>query len=495
MNDVHALKDEILRLTKEYSELVHTQNYPLDHPKHKGWNSGDPIPYAARVFGSEEVQALVSSSLDFWLTLGNAGIDFETRFSEFLGVNSSLLVNSGSSANLIALSTLTSYKIPSERRLSPGSEVITVAAGFPTTVSPILQVGCIPVFVDSLLSTSNIDVTLLDSAYNPEKTKAVCIAHTLGNPFDIASVLKFCRDKNLWLIEDNCDSLGSTYSMHKSDATLLGLSLASPNNLTPDTDYLTQYSGSFGDISTQSFYPPHHMTLGEGGCVNFSSPFLRKIGESFRDWGRDCWCPSGIDNSCNKRFDWSLGTLPSGYDHKYIYSHVGYNLKPLDLQAAIGLVQLDRLSSFTAIRKLNWSHYFSRLNHLSDFFDFSCPTHSVGFQGHNPIFHPDCSYSDPSWFGFMLLIKPNTKFNRPQFSKFLDSRKIGNRVLFGGNLTRQPAFVQLLESNPESYRISGSLPNADYIMNNAIFLGTYPGLSESMIDYICDSILEFINCA
>ncbi len=594
------LKAEILRLTREYSRLTHTTNRPGNDPlrleeekaksekrKAETFPPSDlstfpPVPYAGRVFTEDEVEAAVSATLDFWLTLGPEGEAFEKELAAFLGVKHSLLVNSGSSANLIALSCLTTHKLPDHKRIRPGDEVITCAAGFPTTVAPIIQNGCVPVFIDNDPSTGNARVDQLEAAYSPGKTKAVMMAHTLGNPFDLASVLGFCKKYDLWLIEDNCDALGCTYSMPVEMAKTLGLdhllrlaeeksgklkaerektevSSASAFSFQPSPfpriqdGHLTAYTGSFGDISTQSFYPPHHLTMGEGGAVNIiRRPGLKTYAESFRDWGRDCWCPSGKDNTCNKRFQWQLGELPEGYDHKYIYSHLGYNLKPLDPQAAIGRVQLKRLPAFIEARKQNWETLRQGLADLEEFFDFNLPTHATGWEKSkseklkadnlptSPPSTADISASDVSafnfppstflwdstgcrtdcsWFGFMIRVKPSAPFTVRDFASYLDDRKIGNRMLFGGNLLRQPAFVQLRKDNPKAFRIAGedkaksekrkeetvsafsfqpstfssSLPGADEIMHTAIFLGTYPGLTPAQLDYEIQTIREFVR--
>ncbi len=505
MSDLNnkQLRAEILRLTREYSRRVHTQNRPGNDLLRAPFEPGTTaIPYAGRVFDEDEVEAAVASSLDFWLTLGAEGAAFERELAEFLGVRSSLLVNSGSSANLVAFATLTSHKLPSEKRIRPGDEVITVAAGFPTTVAPIIQHGAVPVFIDANPITGNADCSYLEEAYSPGKTKAVMMAHALGNPFDLRTVLAFCRKYGLWLIEDNCDALGSSYSMPLDDAEALGLDhlikLAKKNQeghgnagrLPAIKDgMLTAYTGSFGDISTQSFYPPHHMTLGEGGAVNIvKQPLLKVIAESFRDWGRDCWCPSGKDNTCNKRFGWQLGELPEGYDHKYIYSHLGYNLKPLDLQAAIGRAQLKKLPEFIAARAANWQMLRKGLAGLEEYFTFSLPTHATGWSEKGFTWDSSSCRSDCSWFGFLLAVSPTAPFTRTEFAKYLDEKKIGNRMLFGGNLVRQPAFVQLNVDHLGAYRVVGALPQADTIMNDSIFLGTYPGLSKEIVDFVCATI-------
>jgi CDP-6-deoxy-D-xylo-4-hexulose-3-dehydrase len=429
-----------------------------------------------------------------------------------------MLVNSGSSANLVALSALTTHKLPAHKRIMPGDEVITVAAGFPTTVAPILQNGAIPVFVDNDPVTGNIRTDQLESAFRQGKTKAVMIAHALGNPFDIASVLEFCRKYDIWLIEDNCDALGCTYSMPIERAKKLGLdhlikiAEAGTHPLirfetdpyrpsTLDSRLLTAPTGTWGDISTQSFYPPHHLTMGEGGAVNIvSRPPLKTYAESFRDWGRDCWCPSGKDDTCGKRFGWNLGELPPGYDHKYTYSHLGYNLKPLDPQAAIGRKQLLKLPAFIEARSRNWEYLRSGLADLEDVFDFSLPTHGTAWkrpstQDLRPsIFEWDSTgcRTNCSWFGFMLRVKTSAPFTHTGLARHLDEKKIGNRMFFGGNLLRQPVFVQLRKDRPEAFRVVGEMKGADEIMNQAIFLGTYPGLTNEMMDYEIQIIRSFV---
>jgi CDP-6-deoxy-D-xylo-4-hexulose-3-dehydrase len=451
------------------------------------------VPYAGRVFTEEEVEAAVGTTLDFWLTLGPEGEAFEKELAALLGVKHSLLVNSGSSANLVALSALTTHKLPAHKRLQPGDEVITCAAGFPTTVAPILQNGMVPVFVDNNPVTGNALVEQFEAAFVPGKTKAVMLAHALGNPFDLGAVMEFCRRHDLWLVEDNCDALGCTYSMPKERAKALGFTENSPGIPASDS-HITRYTGTWGDLSTQSFYPPHHLTMGEGGAVNIvHRPPLKSYAESFRDWGRDCWCPSGKDNTCNKRFCWQLGELPEGYDHKYIYSHLGYNLKPLDPQAAIGRCQLRKLPAFIEARKQNWNFLRAGLADLEEFFDFSLPTHATGWSKAGFSWDATGSSTDCSWFGFMLRVRANAPFTHSQLGRHLDENKIGNRMLFGGNLLRQPVFVQLRKDRPESFRVIGDTPGADLIMNTALFLGTYPGLTEAMLQYEVDILHSFVR--
>ncbi|TAG09863.1 MAG: lipopolysaccharide biosynthesis protein RfbH [Verrucomicrobia bacterium] len=486
------LKAEILHLTREYSSLMHKANRPGNDPHRSPFTLGQTIPYAGRVFTEDEVEAAVGSTLDFWLTLGLEGEAFETELAALLGVKHSLLVNSGSSANLVALSTLTTHKLPAHKRLQPGDEVITVAAGFPTTVTPILQNGLVPVFIDNNPVTGNLRSEQLQSAFVSGKTKAVMIAHALGNPFDIGAVIEFCREHDLWLIEDNCDALGCTYSMPIARAHALGFKENSPG-ISADGTHVTRYTGAWGDISTQSFYPPHHLTMGEGGAVNIiHRPPLKTYAESFRDWGRDCWCASGKDNTCNKRFQWQLGELPEGYDHKYIYSHLGYNLKPLDPQAAIGRQQLKKLPAFIEARKQNWEHLRAGLADLDEFLDFSLPTHATHWTPKGFMWDDSGCRTDCSWFGFMIRVKPDAPFTHSQLGRHLDEHKIGNRMLFGGNLLRQPVFVQLRKDRPESFRVAVPLDGADTIMNTALFLGTYPGLTKAMMDYEIETINRFI---
>ena len=496
MNELNQdeLKIEILRLSREYSRRVHGQNRPGYEASPPNFIPGKTtIPYAGRVFTEDEVEAAVSSTLDFWLTLGPEGDKFETQLAEFLGVRKSLLVNSGSSANLVAISALTSHKLPKEKRLQPGDEVITVAAGFPTTAAPIVQNGLTAVFIDADPITGNPRCEQLEDAFVSGKTKAVMMAHALGNPFDLTKVLQFCKEHDIWLIEDNCDALGCSYTI-PAGASLLSDYSKEPRN---SDGSLTKFTGSWGDLSTQSFYPPHHLTMGEGGSVNIVRQVaLKVLVESFRDWGRDCWCPSGKDNTCNKRFGWQLGELPEGYDHKYIYSHLGYNLKPLDIQAAIGRVQLQKLPAFITARKDNWQALRSGLASLEEFIEFSLPTHATSWNN-DGSFEWDSTgcRTDCSWFGFKMSVRNNAPFSRTDLARCLDEKKIGNRMLFGGNLLRQPAFVQLKVDRPDAIRLIGSLEGADEIMNRTLFIGTYPGLSSQMIDYMVESTLDFVKCA
>ncbi|RNC90845.1 MAG: lipopolysaccharide biosynthesis protein RfbH [Synechococcus sp. YX04-3] len=492
MSDPQALKQEILRLTREYSRQVHGSFRPATDPERKPWLAGTTIPYAGRVFAEDEVEAAVSSTLDFWLTLGSEGAAMEKELAAFLGVRHSLLVNSGSSANLVAISALTSSKLPDHRRIKPGDEVITVAAGFPTTVAPIVQVGAVPVFIDADPITGNARCDQLEAAYISGKTKAVMMAHALGNPFDLAKTLAFCRKYDLWLVEDNCDALGCSYSMPRPLAESLGFNENSPS-LDEGPDRVIRWTGTWGDISTQSFYPPHHLTMGEGGAVNIvRDQKLSVVAESFRDWGRDCWCPSGVDNTCNKRFGWQLGEMPVGYDHKYTYSHLGFNLKPLDTQAAIGRVQLRRLPQFIEARKQNWETLRRGLSALEDVLEFALPTHATAWDPHQG-FSWDATgcRTDCSWFGFKIAVKPEAAFGRTDLAQELDRNLIGNRMLFGGNLLRQPAFVQLRQDNPQALRIVGDMSGSDNIMLNTLFLGTYPGLTIDMLEKVAQVIEEF----
>jgi CDP-6-deoxy-D-xylo-4-hexulose-3-dehydrase len=464
--DLAAMKQHLLHLAREYAVAAHLQPAAFVPGR-------TPVPYAGRFFSGEEIGAAVSAALDFWLTLGPEGDAMSRELAARLGVRHSVLTNSGSSANLLAISALTSHKLPAERRLRPGDEVITCAAGFPTTVAPIIQQGAVPVFIDADPVTGNPDLSRLEEAYTRGKTKAVIMAHALGNPFDLTAAIDFCRKHKLWLIEDNCDALGSLYQP-----------AGEPPRLT----------GSFGDLSTQSFYPPHHVTMGEGGAVNVVREMRFKVlVESFRDWGRDCWCDSGKDNTCGKRFEWQLGELPRGYDHKYIYSHLGYNLKPTDIQAAIGRVQLRKLDDFGAARRRNWQYLRRGLADLAEFFDFALPTHARQWFPDEFLWATDKNgpRSDPSWFGFMLLVRRGAPFGAADLARFLDSRKIGHRRFFGGNLARQPAFVQLRRERPDAVRIVGTLEGADRLMNDGVFVGVYPGLTVPMLDYLVEVVHEF----
>lgn len=432
------IRQKILSLTAEYHSAAFAQN-----DFRPGTSS---VPVSGKVIDAADVATVVDSVLDGWFTTGRWANDFERKLARFVGVRSATLVNSGSSANLVALSALTSAKL-GDRRLRPGDEVITVAAGFPTTVNPIFQNGLVPVFIDVSLPSYEIDVTRLELARS-QKTRAVMIAHTLGNVFDLDAVTDFCRRNNLWLIEDCCDALGSTYK---------GKSV-----------------GTFGDIATVSFYPAHHITTGEGGAVLTDKPALKVLIESFRDWGRDCWCEPGVDNTCGKRFDWQLGTLPHGYDHKYTYSHIGYNLKATDMQAALGVSQIAKLPSFIERRKANFRFLRGQLEHLQDY--LLLPEATPG--------------SDPSWFGFPLAVRETAPFSRNDLTLALERAKIGTRLIFAGNLLRQPAYEGL------HYRVVGSMQNTDFVMNNAFWVGIYPGLTEEMLTHIGSVICNFVsNCA
>lgn len=401
------------------------------------------VPVSGKVIGISEIQNMVDSSLDGWLTTGRFNKEFEEKLASFLGVNHVLSVNSGSSANLVAFATLTSEKL-GERAIKRGDEVIGVAAGFPTTVNPIIQFGAVPVFVDIDIETHNINVDLIEDAITP-KTKAIMLAHALGNPFNVQKVKDICDKHNLWLIEDSCDALGAKY-----------------NNKTV---------GTFGDIATLSFYPAHHITMGEGGAVFTNNKELSVIAESFRDWGRDCYCPTGKDNTCEKRFDWQLGKLPYGYDHKYTYSHLGYNLKITDMQAACGLAQLNRLEEFIEKRNNNFNYLLENLSDLSEFLEMPVPTEN----------------STPSWFGFPMILKDESGFNRVDLLTYLDDCKIGTRLLFAGNLTKQPYMIN------EKFRVSGDLRNTDIVMNNTFWVGVYPGLTDDHLDYVVEKIKEFFG--
>ncbi|WP_431021063.1 lipopolysaccharide biosynthesis protein RfbH [Aliarcobacter butzleri] len=440
MIQAEQLKQEILQKTKEYYELVHKPNQT------KKFVDGETrVNYAGRVFDEKEMQYLVDSSLDFWLTYGNYSKKFEKQLSKYLGVRCSFLVNSGSSANLLAFYALTSPLLK-ERQIKRGDEVITVAAGFPTTVAPIVQYGAVPVFVDMDLKYANVDVTQLELALSP-KTKAIMIAHSLGNPFNLRAIKDFCDKYNLWLIEDNCDALGSTYE--------------------------GKPTGTWGDIGTSSFYPPHHMTMGEGGAVYTNNTLLKKIMLSLRDWGRDCWCESGVDNTCGCRFSQSFGTLPKGYDHKYVYSHFGFNLKATDMQAAIGVAQLEKFPTFVEKRKENQKKLYDGLKDLEQL-------HLVETQPN----------SDPSWFGFMMTLKDGVNFTRNELVEYLEANKIQTRNLFAGNMTRHPMFDSMVLG--KDYRVIGDLKVTDKIMNDSFWIGLYPGMGDDSINYMIKKIREFI---
>ncbi|HEV2968613.1 MAG TPA: lipopolysaccharide biosynthesis protein RfbH [Pirellulales bacterium] len=404
-----------------------------------------PVPVAGRVFDADEMVELVDSSLDFWLTAGRFADRFEREFARWMGVRHALLCNSGSSANLLALSALTSESL-GDRRLKPGDEVITAAAGFPTTVNPSIQNGLRPVFVDVELGTYNVDVGRVEEAIGP-KTRAIMLAHTLGNPFDLGAVVDLAARHDLWLIEDNCDALGSTYE--------------------------GRLTGTFGNLATFSFYPAHHLTMGEGGCVVTRESRLKTLVESFRDWGRACWCAPGADNTCGKRFDWQLGELPAGYDHKYIYSQIGYNLKATDMQAAVGVAQLKKLPRFVAARRRNWQLLYEQMRRWEEFLILPRPT----------------PRSEPSWFGFPITVRPDAPFSRLELVRHLESRRIGTRQLFGGNLTRQPAYRNV------PFRVVGELKNTDLAMRNTFWIGVYPGLTDAMIDFVGGAVAEFIDAA
>ena len=427
------LREEILALTRQY----HAEVFPPREfvPGTSG------VQVSGKVIDAEDICAVVDSGLDAWFTTGRWAKEFEKKLARFIGVRSASLVNSGSSANLVALSALCSPALK-DRQLKPGDEVITVAAGFPTTVNPIIQNRLVPVFLDVTLPTFEIDVTLLEQAYSP-RVKAVMIAHTLGNVFDLDAVTAFCRKYNLWLIEDCCDALGSTWRGQKV--------------------------GTFGDIATVSFYPAHHITMGEGGAVLTDKPALQVLIDSWRDWGRDCWCEPGVDNTCGKRFDWQLGTLPCGYDHKYTYSHVGYNLKATDMQAALGVSQIAKLPHFIERRKENFNYLKAALQPLEDVLVL-------------PQASPN---SDPSWFGFPIAVKESAPFTRDELTRHFDAKKIGTRLMFAGNLLRQPAYAGI------ECRIIGDMKNTDYVMNNVFWVGTFPGLTPAMLDYIADTAIAF----
>lgn len=434
-------REKILKLVGQYTDKYHNVDK---------FKIGDRISYAKRVYDKDEMVNLVDSALDFWLTSGRYTEVFELEFAKFLGSKYVNLVNSGSSANLLAFMSLTSPLLL-ERKIKPGDEIITVAAAFPTTVTPIIQYGAIPVFVDVTIPQYNIDTTKLEKAISP-KTKAVFIAHTLGNPFNLKEVKEFCDINNLWLIEDNCDALGSKYTI----------------------DGVERYTGTIGDIGTSSFYPPHHMTMGEGGAVYTNNPLLNKIIRSMRDWGRDCICPSGKDNICNKRFSGQFGELPFGYDHKYVYSHFGYNLKVSDMQAAIGVAQLKKLSGFIKKRQNNFDKLKSGLLELRD----------------KLILPEACINSNPSWFGFLITCKDGVKRN--ELVQYIEKKGIQTRMLFSGNLIKHPCFDHMRE-NGQGYRIVDELHNTDKIMNNTFWIGLYPGMNDEMIDYMIAIIKTYFE--
>lgn len=438
MNEAKA-REEILAMVKEYCNNYHNQK--------KTFEEGDRINYASRVYDAKEMENLVDSALDFWLTAGRYADQFEKEFAKYLKVRYVSLVNSGSSANLLAFMALTSPLLK-ERQIRPGNEVITVACGFPTTVTPVIQYGAVPVFVDVTIPQYNIDIEMLEKAYS-QKTKAVMIAHTLGNPFDLEHVKAFCDRHNLWLVEDNCDALGSTYTI----------------------DGQTKLTGTIGDIGTSSFYPPHHMTMGEGGAVYTDDPLLHRIVHSFRDWGRDCICASGQDNLCGHRFDKQYGELPLGYDHKYVYSHFGYNLKATEMQAAVGCAQLEKFPSFVERRKHNFARLKNALLPASDFLILPEPAKN----------------SDPSWFGFLITCKEGVDRNR--LVQYVEKKGVQTRMLFAGNLTKHPCFDQMRQEN-RGYRVVGDLAQTDRIMNNTFWVGVYPGMSDEMIDYMAKTIIE-----
>lgn len=440
-------------LTKEQARekiLSAVEEYYNNFMQKAPYKQGDRISYAGRVFDAREVKNLTESALDFWLTSGRYCDEFEKKLGEYLGIKHVSLVNSGSSANLLAFWALTSPLLK-ERAIKRGDEIITVAAGFPTTITPVIQYGAVPVFVDITIPQYNIDITKLDSALS-EKTKAVMIAHTLGNPFDLKAVKDFCNKNNLWLIEDNCDALGSTYTL----------------------DGKTSFTGTVGDIGTSSFYPPHHMTMGEGGAVYTNNPLLHKIIRSMRDWGRDCSCPSGTDNLCGHRFQGQYGELPTGYDHKYVYSHFGFNLKATEMQASIGCAQLEKFPSFVEKRKENFNALKEMLKCVED----------------KLILPEACENSDPSWFGFMITCKDGVSKNK--VVQYCEEKGVQTRMLFSGNIVRQPAFDGMRESG-EGYRISGDLSVTDRVMSNSFWIGVYPGMTDEMLEYMAKTVIEAVK--
>ena len=432
-------REEIKNLVAEYYHRFKEQK--------KDFEPGDRVSYASRVFDEKEMLSLTDATLDFWLTTGRFADEFEKKFAEWIGVKRAYLVNSGSSANLLAFMTLTAPEL-GERQIKRGDEVITVACGFPTTVTPILQYGAVPVFLDVTVPEYNIDVSRLEDALS-EKTKAVMIAHTLGNPFNLEVIKKFCDKHHLWLIEDNCDALGSRYTI----------------------DGETRFTGTFGDIGTSSFYPPHHMTMGEGGCVYTNDSKLGRLILSYRDWGRDCICPSGQDNFCKHRFSGQYGQLPKGYDHKYTYSHFGYNLKVTDMQAAVGVEQLKKFPSFIEKRKANWAFLEEALSDIEGL-----------------ILPEPAKNADPSWFGFLLSVKEESGVKRNDLTAFLEKANIQTRLLFSGNLIKHPCFDQI--RGTDAYRVVGELKNTDYIMEHSFWIGVYPGMTKEMLQYMADKIHE-----
>lgn len=415
------------------------------------FKEGDRISYATRIYDDKEMCTLTDATLDFWLTTGRFSDKFEKEFASWIGVKHAHLVNSGSSANLLAFMVLTSPEL-GERQIKRGDEVITVACGFPTTVTPILQFGAIPVFIDVTIPQYNIDATKLELALS-EKTKAVMIAHTLGNPFDLKTVKDFCEKHKLWLVEDNCDALGTQYTIGNE----------------------TRFTGTWGDIGTSSFYPPHHMTMGEGGCVYTNNSLLSRLILSYRDWGRDCICPSGHDNFCGHRFDGQYGELPKGYDHKYVYSHFGYNLKVTDMQAAIGCEQLKKLPSFIERRRYNWDRLRNALKPVAA----------------KLILPEPAENSQPSWFGFLITVLPNCDLDRNVITRYIEDHNIQTRLLFSGNLIKHPSFDQI--RNTDAYRVIGDLDNTNFIMTNTFWVGVYPGMSDKMIDYMAKTIIESLS--
>ena len=417
----------------------------------KEFKPGDRITYASRVFDEKEMMALTDATLDFWLTTGRFADQFEKSFAKWLGVRFANIVNSGSSANLVAFMALTSPKL-GDRQIKRGDEIITVACGFPTTVAPAIQYGAVPVFVDVTIPQYNIDVSKLEEALSP-KTKAVMIAHTRGNPLALKAVKEFCTQHTLWLVEDNCDALGTIYEI----------------------DGKKKFTGTWGDIGTSSFYPPHHMTMGEGGCVYTDNPMLNRIIKSFRDWGRDCICPSGCDNFCGHRFDNQFGELPAGYDHKYVYSHFGYNLKVTDMQAAVGCEQLKKFPSFIERRRHNWQRLHDALLPVQD----------------KIILPEPCENSVPSWFGFLISVKPESGVSRYDVTRFVEDHGVQTRLLFSGNLIKHPCFDQM--RGTDAYRVVGDLTSTDYVMNNTFWVGVYPGMTDEMIDYMAKTIIESLE--